>query len=150
MKLTAGKVFAVFPVLTAIINEKRVLPMKGAYRVARMAAKLQAEYQIVAEKRDAIILAYDHKAFPAGITDEVAARVKPAPEKVPTVPPDKVEDFAAKVGELFETEIEVEVQPIPLSQLDLGDGQPSQITAAELVALGELVVDDTEVAKAAA
>lgn len=132
MKLTAGQVFAAFPVLSAIIADKRVLPMKGAYRVARMASKLQAEYQVIAGKRDAIIFGYDYKA-----------KVADGAEEVPTVPPDKVEEFRAQVSELFETDIEVDVQPIPLSQLDLGPDRPAEISAAELLALGELVVDDT-------
>lgn len=135
MKLTILHVFNVTPILAQIIAEKRPLPLKGAYRVARLQAKLQAEFQTIAEKRDALIVAYDHKARPAGAPDD-------APE-VPTVPDDKVEDFLAKWADLGAEEIEVDVQPIPLSQLDLGADTAGALTAAELMVLAELVVDDS-------
>lgn len=138
MKLDAGKVFAVFPILSDIINEKRVLPMKGAYRIARMAAKLQPEYQLIAAKRDSIITDYNYLATPPG-----------GGPAVPTVPDHMTEDFQAKVRELLDTEIDVDIEPILLSQLDLGPDRPAEISAGELVVLGDLIVDDAPEAKAA-
>lgn len=138
MKLTVLHVFNATPILTQIINERRTLPLKGAYRVARMHAKLVAEFQMIAQKRDALILAYGYN----GPDD-----LPPAPQ----VPPDKIEEFSARWADLASEEIEIDVEPIPLSQLDLGDDEAGSITALELISLGPLVVDDTAepVAKAA-
>lgn len=136
MKLTVLHVFTATQILTRIIEGDRKLPLKGAYRVARLHAKLLPEFQTIAQKRDALIVGYEHKARPAGAPED-------APE-VSTVPEDKLEEFLAKWGDLAAEEIEVDVQPIPLTQLDLGDGVAGALTAAELMALGELVADDPE------
>lgn len=134
MKLTVQHVFNVTQILATIIREKRPLPIKGAYRVARLHAKLAPEFDTIAQKRDAMIMAYGHKARPDGAPDDV-------PE-VPTVPADKMAEFLANWSALAAEEIEVAVEPIPLSQLDLGDDVAGSITAAELIVLGDLVVDD--------
>jgi hypothetical protein len=55
------------------------------------------------------------------------------------VPADKMPEFTAAWAEIAAQEIEVDVQPIPLSQLDLGDGVDGSIEANEFIVLGDLV-----------
>jgi hypothetical protein len=142
MKLTAQRVFEVAPMVGAIIAESRPMPLKGAYRLARLHAKLEPEWRVIAERRDALILAYDHKDVPPDAPEGTPPQ--------PMVPDDKVEEFAANWQQIAAEEIEVAVEPIPLSQLDLGPDKPSPLTALELARLGDLVVDDDEpTAKAA-
>lgn len=57
------------------------------------------------------------------------------------VPPDKVQDFLAKWKDFAAEEVDVDVQAIPLSQLDLGSG-PGTLTASELMLLDVLVDGD--------
>lgn len=142
MKLTVLAVFTATQILTQIINEKRALPLKGSYRVAVMHRKLQAEFQTIAEKRDAMILAYGHQVWVDERGNQTAAGAANA-RQVPGVPEDKAAEFAASWATLAAEEIEVDVQPIPLRQLDLGDDVEGSITALELIALGELVADDS-------
>jgi hypothetical protein len=127
MRLTAQRVFDVTQLLATIINEKRPMPLKGAYRLARLHAKLKPEFDVIAGRRDAIITAY-------GCLREG--------DGVPQVPADQMADFQAKWGELAAEALEVDVQPILLAQLDLGDQVPGALTALELSSLGDLVVDD--------
>lgn len=129
MKLKVEQVFDGCLVLSQIIREKRPAPQKGAYRLARMHAKLLPEFQTIAAQRDALITAYDHK---------VPSAIPGAPDEN-RVPDDKLTEFQEAWKKIAEEEIEVDVEPIPLSQLDLGDSVAASITASELITLGELV-----------
>ena len=55
------------------------------------------------------------------------------------VPLDKMPEFTAAWKEIGDGEIEVEVEPIPLAYLDLGEGVDGCVEASELITLGELV-----------
>lgn len=122
MKMTVQQVFTAHRTLTAIIDAGRPLPQKGAYRLARMHAKLRVEFDPIAAKYDALLL--EHAA---PVPDTVPQRYAFTPA------------FNEAWGELAAEEIEVAVEPIPLALLDLGDSVAGAITAAELISLGELV-----------
>lgn len=126
MKLTAQQVFDVTPVLTAIINEKRPMPLKGAYRLARMHARLAPEFNVVAAQRDAIIVAL----LPPDVNTVGAS-----------VPLERMPEFNEQWGAIASEIVDVEVEPIPLALLDLGDTVAGSLSAADLVALGELVTE---------
>ena len=133
MKLKLGHILQATEVVVSIINANRPLPQKGAYRIARLYAKLKPEYDLIAARRNSMIEAYAYKAMiPAG--DEAGQEEVEAPNF--SVPPDKMAEFTKAWADIAAEEIEVAVEPIPLDQL--GDGS-SGITAAELVMLDELV-----------
>ena len=146
MKLTVDRVFKLAPKITAILNERRMLPLKGTYRLTRLHAKLLPEYQIIAARRDEVILSYGYKGRPGGLPDAMDADVQPL---VDMVPPDKEDEFRAFWTAFGAETIEVDVEPIPFSQLDLGPNVPAQLSGMELELLGDLIVDDGEQAKAA-
>lgn len=129
MELTVQQVFDATPILASIIREKRPLPQKGAYRVARMHTKLLAEWTPIATRHDALVMDY---AEPAA-----ADSAEPV-----SVPPDKLAEFQTKWAEIAGEKITVEVEPIPLAHLDLGDSVAGALTAGELVTLGDLVRGD--------
>lgn len=133
MKLTAERVWAALPVIDKIIGEKRPLTIKGAYRIARLFAKLEPEFRVLEHRRNAMIAAYGFKAPPAE-----------GGEPVLTVPADKEAEFHANWAATVKDEIEADVAPIPLSLLGPADAD-SPITAAEMLALGDLLIDDLEV-----
>lgn len=128
MKLKAQTVYNATLIVAGIIREKRPLPTKGSYRLARLHAKLSPEFDVLNRKRDAMIRTI-------GVQDEDGINY--------TVPDEKMPEFTADWAEIAEEEIEVDVEPIPLSQLDLGPNVASSITAGELLELGDLVADDT-------
>jgi hypothetical protein len=134
MKLKVGHVFEAMFVLTKIVNENRPLPQKGTYRLARMHAKLTPEFQTISARRDALITAYDYKA-PLNDSDNGMSFLSDQF----SVPPDKMPEFLAAWKDLAAEEIEVDVEPVPLAQLDLGDAVAGCIQASELITLGELV-----------
>lgn len=141
MKLTVQRVMEVVPLITAIITEKRPMSQKGAYRLARLHAKLQPEFAMAHAQRDAMIKAYDTPemiAPPPSAADPLG-QGPAVPTGNYTVPPDKLEQFIAAWAEFAKEEIEVDVQPIPLGQLDMGDDKAASINALELVILGDLV-----------
>lgn len=124
MQLTAQQVFDAHQVLTQVIFERRPMPLKGAYRVARMHAKLQPEFRVIEERRNAIIL-------------DLA---KDSVNAVPSVPDEKMDDFRAQWGEIAAEIVEVDVQPIPLDVLDTRTAE-GPLTAQELLKLGDLVAE---------
>jgi len=132
MKLTAFQVFVAHQIVRTFIEEKRPLPLKGAYRLSRLFTKLQPEFETIAKKRDELITAYDYRT-----------KINGGDEEQLSVPPDKLIEFNANWRQIADEEIEVAVEPVPLTQLDLGKGEAGSLTAAELMGLGDLVTDDT-------
>lgn len=138
MKLKVQQVFDACMVLSMIIREARPMPQKGAYRLARLHAKLLPEFTTIANQRDALIMAYDYKAKPKDATGKT---IEDAPEQN-MVPDDKAAEFAEAWNKIGEEEIEIDAEPVPLEQLDLGPDKPAVITASELITLGDLVKGD--------
>lgn len=143
MKLTVQHVFDALPVITNIIRENRPMPQKGKYRLARLHAKLLPEYATAAEQRDGMIKAYDFPLMvpPAPSAENPMGDGPKVPSGEFTVPPEKLAEFNAAWAEVAKEEIEVDVQPIPFAQLDLGDDKDGSISASELVILGDLVAE---------
>lgn len=140
MKLTVQHVMDATIVLTNIINGQRALPQKGKYRVARMHAKLLPEFKVIDARRDEMIKAYDTQQTKTE-TNPATGEVTITPGDGWQVPPDKMPEFTAAWKQIGDEEIEVDVQPMPLSQLSLGDDQEGSIEAHELLTLGDLVSD---------
>ncbi len=131
--MTAGQVFEAFLTLRTITDERRPLPMRAAYLLGRMKKKLEPEYQPIADHRDQIIVAYDNHIDP----DD--GQEKPGF----FVPADKMLEFRSKHWpEIAEAEIEVDVEPMPLSFFDAGPDKPGLLFAAEIAALGDLIQGD--------
>ncbi len=85
------------------------------------------EFTTIANQRDALITAYDHREpDAAGFS----------------VPNDKMPEFNEAWKKIGEEEIEVEVEPLPLEQFDFGDNSPGVLSAGELAVLGDLVKGD--------
>mgnify|MGYP001608875539 CR=1 FL=1 len=122
MKLTVQRIFDVTQVLALIINEKRPLPGKGVYRVARMHAKLFSEFTTINDQRTAKVMSYGHKNE----------------DGLDAVPDDKMEEFVAWWADIASVEVEAPIEPIPIDQLAI-DGQESSISFAEFVVLDNLV-----------
>ncbi len=138
MLLKVSHVFQATPVVTQIINEGRSLPTKGAYRMARLYAKLKPEYDIILARRNAMIEAYGHKEMLTAKDMTTGEDVQTEAENF-SVPLDRMPEFTAAWNEVAAEEIEVDVQPIPLAQLD--NGGASAISAGELVVLDTLVTE---------
>ena len=140
MRLTVRQVMDAATVITNIINEKRPMPQKGKYRLARMHAKLAPEFDIANEQRTQIIKEYDAIQMETTINPDGSTVELPTDRYV--VPLDKMPEFNEKWGAILAQEIDVDLTPVPLCQLDLGDNVDGGISAAELVTLGCLVNDD--------
>ncbi len=145
MNLKVQHIMDAFPVIVGIINSGRPLPQKGAYRLARLHAKLQPEFKVANDQREGLIKAYDHHpmvAAPKPLAEEFDGK---APEMVPAehfaVPADKMDEFTAAWSVIAGEDVEVDVQPIPLAQVDAGDDKAACISASELVILGSLVAE---------
>lgn len=141
MKLTVQKVFDATQVLALIINQNRPLPTKGAYRIARMHAKLFGDFTTANNQRTAKIASYDHKKPTiAGLiveaTEENLAHANCVMQDA--VPEEKMEEFVAWWAEIASVEIDANVESIPIDQLSIGDRE-SSISFAEFMTLGDLV-----------
>lgn len=123
MKMTVQQVFDAHQTLKAIVAGNRNLPQKGAYRLARMATKIAAEFVPIGERYDALLM--EHCTPVEGTVGNYT--LTPA--------------FAAAWRDIAGDEIEVAVEPIPLALLDLGDDVPGAITVGELATLGDLVTE---------
>ena len=121
MKLKVSALFSAYLVLTAIINEKRELPSIGQYRVARMHDKLESEFNVASASRDELITKF-------GTEKDGAFSIYP--------PDAGWKEFAEAWDKVAAEEIEIEVQPIPLSSLG---NSSNGVTAYEFKVLGDLV-----------
>lgn len=143
MRLTGQQIFDATQVLATIINEKRALPIKGIYRVTRMHAKLFVEFSAMNDQRTAKIVSYDYKQ--PTIDGAVVPADTPGLEAMAdvvmqdAVPADKMPEFVAWWKDLASIETDVNIEPIPIDQLSLGDDMPGTISFAEFAALGNLV-----------
>ena len=141
MKLTVQQVFDITPLLAKIKEENRPLPSKGKYRIARLHRKMEAEWNTIAERYNAMIKTYDHKRpMINGVVVEATEENLQNPGVVmqDAVPDDKMPEFLAKWKDLAAEEIEVAVEPIPLDQLCI-DGAEGGISIAEFSVLDKLV-----------
>jgi len=125
MKIKVQHLMDATMVIRQIITEKRPLPQKGNYRLARMFDKLAREFDILNAKRDEMIKAYDYHADGA---------------KEWSVPPEHIPEFTKQWAELGAEEIEVDIEPIPLEQLCFADPDvQATIDVSEFIVLGSLV-----------
>lgn len=124
MKMTAQRIMDVYLLLRRISNERRPLPQKGAYRIARMLSKMQADATPILEQYDALITTYGYKEEGAPVN---------------SVPADKVDEFREKwkttVGG---EEHELDLEPMPIDHLDNGSRSGS-LSVDELILLDDLV-----------
>ena len=127
MKLKASQVLNATTILAAIINENRPLPQKGKYRIGRMHAKLFAEWEQLEVRRKAIVEQHQEEVPPAAEGEPATTRTSAAGE--------------AEWKDILEQEIEVNVEPVPLSCLDMGDAVNGSVSANELQMLGDLVTE---------
>lgn len=129
MLLKAQFIFEVTQVIGQIMERNAPMPLKGKWRLERLHARLLAEFNPLNAKRTEMILAYDHRREIGGVDQ-------------PAVPLDKLDEFNKAWDEIAQVEIEVPgTAPIPLSLFDLGDHVDGGVTALELRAMGELVVE---------
>lgn len=142
MRLTGQKVFDATQVLALIINEKRPMPTKGIYRVTRMHAVLFPEFSLLNDQRTAKIVSYGYKqatldgtVVPPDSAEAVMANVV----MQDAVPDDKMPEFIDWWKELASVEMDVNVEPIPIDQLSLGDAVEGSINYAEFAVLDNLV-----------
>ena len=141
MKLKVGHVFQAAPAVVTIINQDRSMPQKGKYRIARMFAKLKPEYDLILARRNAMIEVYGHKEMvpPPKSVEDPLSQGPLVPGENFSVPDDKLPEFSKAWAEIESEEIEVDVEPMPLNQLDPGPGVVGGLTAAEFVVLDNLV-----------
>lgn len=144
MRLTGQKIFDATQTLSKIIQENRPLPGKGAYRVVKMHKALFVEFGTINDQRTAKIATYEHKAWVDGngkiVSAEEAVTMTSVTEQN-AVPDDKMAEFVAWWKDLASVETDVNIEPIPLSQL-CADGAASSISLAEFSVLDDLVKED--------
>lgn len=139
MELTAQQVLDMTLVVTTLINENRPMPLKGKYRLGRWHAKLKPEFDVISQRRDAMILAYDTPVMIEQVDPETGEKSMVAAPGRYIVPDDKMAEFNAAWAEIAGEKISFDIERIPFAQLDLGDDANGSISAFELLTLGELI-----------
>lgn len=135
MLLKVQHIFDATLIISQIIREQRRMPQRGKFRLARMHAKLLTEFNTANERRDEMIKSYDtHQKILSG--DEIVDGEQYI------VPPGSLADFNASWKEIGDEEIDVDVQPIPISMLSLPDDENGAIEAHEIAILGDLLSDE--------
>lgn len=140
IRLTGQQIFVATQTLATIINERRPLPTKGIYRVTRMHAKLFPEFSLLNDQRTAKIVSYGYKQAAIDgvlVAPELADNADVVMQDA--VPAEMMAEFVAWWKELAGVETDVNIEPIPIDQLSLGDDAIGSITFAEFAALGDLV-----------
>ena len=141
MKLKVQHVMDAAIVLTTIINDQLPMPQKGKYRIARMHAKLLPEFKIIDARRADMIKAYGVPQMRADKNEETGEVTLTSIPDQWQVPPEKMPEFTAAWKIVGDEEIDVDIEPIPLSSLSLSDSEDGAVAAHQLITLGELVSD---------
>lgn len=147
MKLTVGQIHTTVQVISTILRERRPMPQRGKFALAKMHTALLPKWEEINEQRDELIKSYNHhpvlrRAVTAQDGEEDIARGYV--EKVSDefgVPDDKAKDFAEKWKILGEDEVECDVKPISVRMFDLGTGSDGSIEGAEIIEMGNLVTE---------
>lgn len=126
MKLTAQQIRDVTLVVSQIIREQRSMPQRGKFRLARLHAKLLPEFNVIDAQRDSLVKEHGDPVEGDISRWEVSAEHMP--------------EFNAAWKTIADEEIEVDVQPIHLSDLDCGTANGG-IEANELIVLGDLITE---------
>lgn len=151
MKLKVQHVMDAMLVVTNIINRQAPMPQRGKYLLARMHTKLLPEWKTIDARRDEMIKAYNNPQ--TRFVPNPDQPLNPGPGAVIEgkqevvegewqVPADKIPEFTAAWKTIGDEEIEVDLQPLPLTALCMPDGTDGLIEAAEFITLGELVYDN--------
>lgn len=140
MKLKVQQVMDATLVISQIIREDRAMPQKGRYRLARLHSKLLPEFTTINAQRDELIKAYDTHVMVSETDPETGAVIEVATAEF-TVPEDKMPEFTEAWKAIAGEEIDIDVEPIPLSQLDIGGDIDGNISVNEFIVLGSLIAD---------
>lgn len=123
MKLLNGEIFNAMEPLRALL--KIELPIKTSYSLAKMAIKLDAEYQVIEDVRRGLI----HRYGEPNRENPLQVSVTPGSENFAR--------FSSDMDELFLQEVEVVLDKIYLP-LEV-NGKALQIEAATLIPLEKFV-----------
>ena len=147
MVLTARQILDANAGLTSIMNNQRVMPMTVKYRMARMRRAIMIEAEIFSPQRDKVIEEIGDEVMQTvpnpkptdrplgeGELDTIRVSMVPRQWKVPDA---KMLEFQEAVKPLLDTEVEVAVTPILLSEL----GDDCTIEQFEFELLGELITE---------
>lgn len=138
MKLKISTLFAAYLALSTIVNEKRTLPTRGKFRLARLYDQLTPEFNRVNAERNALVTKFGEEIKEAPKTrEDPLGQGEPQPTGKWHVPPGSEgwPMFEAAWNEFAATELEVAAEKIPLA--DLGDD--GSIESHEFLALLEFV-----------
>lgn len=161
MKIKASTIFTALQVITEIIDQRRPMPQAGKYRLARMHAKLLPEWKVLNDQRTDLIKAYNtHVRIPKPIevgeviplldgetSDEATKRRMAETIEGPEyeVPAEHLPKFESDWAEIMAQEIDIEINAIPIGMLSPANAPNGSVEAGEIVLMGELIVDLTEV-----
>lgn len=123
MKLKVSHVFDALQTLDAVKN--RPMPVKAAFRLSLMRAKIAPVFDVIAERRNALIRAYDYQ-------DE---------QGTVCVPPESLAEFNAAWAEIAAEEVDIDVEPISVAAFETNERENGALTVADFAALGDLVVE---------
>lgn len=138
MKFKVQQLMDATVVIAQIIREQRHMPQRGKYRLARLHAKLVPEFDIANAVRDKLII--EHGVKQTAPTTDAAGVVTMAETGQWWVPPENLEAFTAAWKPTADLEIEVDVEPLLLADIDAGDANGA-IESSELAVLGDLVTE---------
>jgi hypothetical protein len=121
MKLTVNQVLDAQAALQRMGAVK--MPPRAAYWVSRLTAKLHPEWKVAEQKRQELVRKHGEQR-----------------DTMIMVPPAKMADYVAEWDPIGNEPIEVEVQPVRLEVFG-----ECALAPADLIALGDLVVDEPAV-----
>lgn len=141
MKLKVQHIMDSMLVVTNIINRQAPMPQRGKYLLARLHTKLLPEYKVIDARRDEMIKVYNNPQTKTETLANGDVLITPV-EGEWQVPPDKMPEFLAAWKLIGDEEIEVDIQPLPLTALCMSNGTEGLIEASEFITLGDLVFDN--------
>lgn len=128
IQTTLGALVTAEPALTRL--SEITLPVSTAYQVAKLLRAVRVETQHFTEQRDTFIRTHGEER------DATEAEQATGAIRVMAVRPEYQVEFITRMNDLAALVVDLDVRPIALDTLG-----PIEWTAADLLALGPLVVD---------
>lgn len=147
MRLKAEHVYEAMLVISQIIRDQRPMPLRGKFLLARMHSQLLSDFNVIAMQHDDTVRV-------CGVRRKIpdptfnGFKIDPMSQSVPMIDgpdfiilPECRAAWEVLWRPIADELIDVNVQPIPIGALSLGDGVDGTIQANELSILGELITE---------
>lgn len=122
------------PGIANMLRAKRV-PIKPMYQLSKIGKRLVDEVHDFIEARTALVIGHGEPVMEEYLE---GGETKERPTNRYNVTPEKTDAFLQKQKELLEVEIQIDLNPVKLSEM----GEPEGVSAADFIACSPFIIEE--------